>query len=103
MHPENELLARDEAQRADEPAVAIVAHYPLILPARERVRPRGADLEVPGMRTVACQAAKRHELGRHGGNVGTRSGRDLEHRLEELGLDLSRWRLIADDRVDRVD
>ena len=40
VHPEDDLLARDEAQRADEVAVARARDDPLVLPHRERVRAR---------------------------------------------------------------
>ena len=40
VHAEDELLARDEAQRGDEVAVARARDDPLVLPHRERVRAR---------------------------------------------------------------
>src|SRR5262245_53117845 len=103
VHPENELLAGDEAERANETPIAVVADDPLILPAGKRVRSRRADLEVAGMRPVADETAQRHQRGPHRWNVGARNGRDLQDRLQELRLDLSlRW-LLAQDRVDRAD
>ena len=43
VHPEDQLLARDEAQRGDQVAVARARDDPLVLPHRERVRARRAD------------------------------------------------------------
>ena len=43
VQPEDDLLARDEAQLVDEVAVARRGGDPLVLPARERVRAGRAD------------------------------------------------------------
>jgi hypothetical protein len=43
VHAEDQLLARDEAQRRDKLAVPGPRDYALVLPHGERVRPRRAD------------------------------------------------------------
>jgi hypothetical protein len=57
VHPEHELLPRDEAERAHKAAIAIIAHNTLILPAGEGVRPGRADLEPAPVRALARERA----------------------------------------------
>ena len=62
VQPEDDLLARDEAQRVDEVAVARRGGDPLVLPARERVRAGRADqqaLLVGGVANLTSQRAQR--------------------------------------------
>src|SRR5437660_4204484 len=103
MHPEHELLTRDEAERVHETPVAIVADDALLLPAGEGMSARGADLEVLPARPVARDLAQGCQLRSRRGDVRAWRGRDLEHRLQELGLDLPRRGVRAQDRVDPAD
>ena len=58
VQPEDELLARDEAQRADEVAVARARDDALVLPHRERVRARRADRQPLGLRARRAPARR---------------------------------------------
>jgi hypothetical protein len=102
MHPEDQLLARDEAQRGDQVAVARPSGDSLVLPEREGVRAGRADRQPALGGPLAHLAAQRAELGAGLGGVGARIGGDLEHRLHELGLDLP-LRGILEQRLDGVD
>ena len=57
---EDDLLARDEAQRGDEVAVARARDDPLVLPHGERVGARGADGQplAGGLADLAAQRAQ---------------------------------------------
>ena len=103
MHAEDELLAGHEAERMDEAPIAIVADDPLLLPTGKRVSPRSADVQVLGVRTLAGDPPQLDELGPHRRDVPAWRRGDLEHRLEELGLDFARRRILAEDRVDPAD
>ena len=102
VHAEHELLARDEAERANQPAVAVVADDALVLPARERVGPRCPDPQPARARALRHERAQGRELAPGRRDIGARRGRDLEHGLQQLGLDLAARRLLADDLVDRA-
>src|SRR5207245_11440356 len=58
VHPEHQLLTRDEAERVHEAPVAIVADDALLLPAGEGMSARRTDLEVLPTRTVPPDPAQ---------------------------------------------
>ena len=89
VHAEDQLLARDEAQRGDEVAVARARDDPLVLPHRERMRARRADRQAAVRGRLAHLGAQQAQL--LAGLAGRRArlGRDLEHGLHELGLDVA--------------
>jgi hypothetical protein len=105
VHAEDQLLARHEAQRRDQVAVAGPGDDPLVLPHRERVGPGRADRQVLPRRRLADLRAQCPQLlaGLH--RVRARVGGNLEHRLHQLGLDLTRRRRLeqALDRVDQLE
>ena len=102
VHAEDELLAGDEAQRGDEVAVARAGDDPLVLPHRERVRARGADRQPAARRLLITWRRSARSCSPACDHVRARLGRDLEHRLHQLGLDLPRRRGL-EHRLDRVD
>ena len=59
---EDDLLARDEAQRADQVAIARARDDPLVLPHRERVRPGRADHQVAARSRLVDLPAQRPQL-----------------------------------------
>src|SRR3954469_3161859 len=86
---EDQLLAGDEAQRGDQVAVARAGHDALVLPHRERMGSGRPDREpvLVGRRLDApAQLAK---LLAGLARVARRRGRDLEHGLHQLGLDVA--------------
>jgi len=109
VHAEDQLLARDEAQRRDEVAVARPRDDPLVLPHREGMCAGGADRQPAGSRRLAHVLAQRAQLVSGLGDVGARLGRDLHHGLHELGLDLAVLALdvggagVLEQGLDRVD
>ena len=102
VHPEDQLLAGDEPQRRDQVAVARAGDDPLVLPHRERVGAGRADRHLLGDRGRAHLPAQRPQLVAGLGHVRARVGGDLEHRLHQLGLDLTQGRRL-EHRLDRVD
>src|SRR5207245_9726501 len=62
VQPEDYLLARDEAQRVDQVAVALARRDAVLLPQRERMRPGRADLEVGVVRQPPDLAAQPAQL-----------------------------------------
>src|SRR4051794_31327377 len=64
--------------------------------------PRGADREAARGGGLAHLRAKRAELPAGLGGVRRRLGRDLEHGLHQLGLDLALGGVL-EERLDRVD
>ena len=87
---EDDLLARDEAQRVDQLAVARPRDDPLVLPERERMRAGRADRtgpRSPATSRTVCRSAR--SCAPASARVRARRGRDLEHRLHQLGLDLA--------------
>ena len=105
VHPEDQLLARDEAQRRDQVAVARAGDDPLVLPHREWMRPGGPDREpLRGCRLIDLPA-QRAQLLAGLDRARARLGRDLEHGLHQLGLDLAGGRGLEQglDRVDQLE
>jgi hypothetical protein len=98
---EDDLLARDEAQRADEVAVAGPGDDPLVLPHREGMRARRADHQVLASCGLVDLPAQRSQLVAGLDGVRARIGRDLQDRLHELRLDLA-VRRVLEERLDRV-
>src|SRR5579859_2585048 len=94
MHAENELLTRDEAQGADEVAVAGTGDDALVLPLSEGMRPRRPDRQPLAPRGIDDLTPERPQLRARHGDVRARVGRDLEHRLHELRLDLTAGRRL---------
>ena len=91
VQPEDDLLARDEAQRGDQLAVARVARRPAGPPtARTGACPpsRSAGRAGPPPRPPSRRSAR--SCSPAAARVRVRGGGDLEHRLEQLGLDLAR-------------
>ena len=105
VQAEEELLAGDEAQRGHEVAVAVAADDPLVLPHRERMRPGRADRQPVLAGHPRHLRAQRAQLRAGGHGVRAGIGRDLEHRLHQLRLDLTVRRGLeqALDRVDEVE
>ena len=102
VHPEDELLPRDEAQRVDEVVVARAAHDALVLPHRERVRARPSRSPAPCACAVGADPpAQRAQLVAGLARVRARVRGDLEHRLHELGLDLAVG-AVLEELLDRV-
>ena len=79
VHAEDQLLARNEAKRRDQIAVAGTSDDSLVLPHRKRVGPGRADGQILARRRLRDLLAQRPQLfaGMH--RVGARFGRDLEH------------------------
>jgi hypothetical protein len=102
VHAEDELLPRDEPQRLDQVAVARARDDPLVLPHGERVRARRADRQPAALGGAADLRAQRPQLVAGLGDRLARVGRDLEHRLHELGLDLP-LAGVLEELLDRVD
>ncbi len=102
VQPEDDLLAGDEAQCGDQVAVARVGGDPLLLPERERVRAGGPDREAlggGGLRDLAPQPA--HVVAGLRDVLAGRCG-DLQHALQQLGLDLAVALVGVDDGLDLV-
>ena len=102
VQPEDDLLARDEPQRLHQVAVARRARDQLVLPARDRVRAGGADAQALRLGGVANLTPQRAQRGARLAHVRARLGRDLEHGLQQLRLDLAVGRVL-EQVVDRVD
>jgi hypothetical protein len=103
MHAEDELASRDVLQLVDELAVAVLRGDALALEEAERMRACGADPEPLGPRHAAHVAAELDELAQHVGGGVAHGGRDLEHRLHQLGIDLRLELVALDRREHRVD
>ncbi len=105
VHPEDQLLARDEPERRHQIAVARARHDPLVLPHRERMGSRRADRQVLARRRLADLGSERPQLLARLGGVPAGIGGDLEHGLHQLGLDLADRRRLeqAFDRVDELE
>jgi hypothetical protein len=102
VQPVDDLLARDEAQRGDQLAVAGVGGDALLLPQGGRMRAGGADREAPRRCRVGHLAAQPAQVPAGLGDVLARRCRDLQHRLQQLGLDLALTLVGLDDGVDLV-
>ena len=102
VHAEDQLLARHEAQRADQVAVTGSRDDALVLPHRERVRARRTNRELLPRGGVDHLTPKRAQLGARDRDVGTGVGRDLEHRFHQLGFDLAGGSRF-EQRLDGVD
>ena len=89
VHPEDQLLAGDEPQRGDQIPVARPRDDPLVLPHRERMGAGRADRQPLGGRRPRDLAAQRAQLLAGLRGVLARIGRDLQHRLHQLRLDLA--------------
>jgi hypothetical protein len=102
VQPEDDLLAGDEAQLADQVAVARRGRDALVLPARERMRAGRADDEAALVGDVANLTPQGAQRGARLAHIGARVGRDLEHGLHQLGLDLT-VRRVREQVIDGVD
>ena len=102
VQPEDDLLARDEAQLVDEVAIARRGGDPLVLPARQRVRAGRADAQLLVLGDVVNLTSQRPQRGRGLAHVRARIGRDLEHGLHQFRLDLAVGRVL-DQILDGVD
>jgi hypothetical protein len=102
VQSEDDLLARDEPQRRDQLAVARARGHALVLPHRERMRPRRADQQPAPAGRLGDRGAQLPQLppGRRG--VRMRRGGDLEDRLEQLRLDAVVLAVLLEDSLDRV-
>ncbi len=98
VHPEDQLAPRDVLELVDERVVAVLRRDPLALEQAERMRPGRADAEALLARDVADVGAERRELAHHVGRRPAHGGRDLEHRLHQLRVELP-GELVALDRV----
>ena len=103
MEAEEKLLARDEAERA-RPDRGSGRRRPPAGPPSSRTDGCGRNRSSgPAATAVAGTGRAARAAGPPAcRGVAARGGGDLEHRLHELGLDLARWRGLAEDRLDRV-
>ena len=102
VQPEDDLLARDEAQRLDQVAVALARGDPLVLPARERMRAGRADAQPVRAGDLGDLTAQRAQRLAGLARVRARAVGDLEHRLHQLRLDVAVAVVVVEHRLDRI-